>query len=85
MTGGGQISFQRWRSTSRPTAKSVNFIWLDIDSSLQTNDSSWLDSSCDSTPVPDLPIGYIGLSLGPQIQGRLQQTVVRTESMVGIW
>ena len=26
-----------------------NFIWLDIDSSLQTNDSKWLDSSCNST------------------------------------
>ena len=25
-----------------------HFIWLDIDSSLQTNDSKWLDSSCDS-------------------------------------
>jgi len=25
-----------------------NFIWLDIDSSLQTNDSKWLDSSRDS-------------------------------------
>jgi len=27
----------------------VNFIWIDIDSSLQTNDSKWLDSSCVST------------------------------------
>ena len=26
-----------------------NFVWLDIDSSLQTNDSKWLDSSCDWT------------------------------------
>jgi len=26
-----------------------NFSWLDIDSSLQTNDSKWLNSSCDST------------------------------------
>jgi len=26
-----------------------NFMWLDIDSSLQTNDSKWLDSFCDST------------------------------------
>ena len=26
-----------------------NFMWLDIDSSLQTNDWYWLDSSCDST------------------------------------
>jgi len=26
-----------------------NFISLDIDSSLQTNDSKWLNSSCDST------------------------------------
>ena len=26
-----------------------NFIWLDIDSNLQTNDSKWLDSSCDSS------------------------------------
>jgi len=25
------------------------FVWLDIDSSLQTNDSKQLDSSCDST------------------------------------
>jgi len=25
-----------------------NFMWLDIDSSLQTNDSKWLDSFCDS-------------------------------------
>ena len=26
-----------------------NFIWLDIDSSLQTIDSKWLDSSCHAT------------------------------------
>jgi len=26
-----------------------NFMWLDIDSSLQTNDTKWLDSFCDST------------------------------------
>ena len=26
-----------------------NFMWLEIDSSLQTNDSKWLDSFCDST------------------------------------
>jgi len=26
-----------------------NFVWLDIDSILQTNDSKWLNSSCDST------------------------------------
>ena len=26
-----------------------NFIWLQTDSSLQTNDSNWLNSSCDST------------------------------------
>ena len=26
-----------------------NFMWLDIDLSLQTNDSKWLDSFCDST------------------------------------
>jgi len=26
-----------------------NLMWLDIDSSLQTNDSKWLDSFCDST------------------------------------
>jgi len=26
-----------------------NFMWLDIDSSLKTNDSKWLDSFCDST------------------------------------
>ena len=25
-----------------------NFLWLDIDSSLQTSDSKWLNSSCDS-------------------------------------
>jgi len=25
-----------------------NFMWLDIDSSLQANDSKWLDSFCDS-------------------------------------
>ena len=24
-------------------------MWLDVDSSLQTNDSKWLDNSCDST------------------------------------
>jgi len=35
-------------------------------------------------PVPDLPIGYIGLSLGPQDPRGLQQTVVRIESMAGI-
>jgi len=36
--------------------------------------------------VPDLPIGYTGLSLGPQDpRGPLQQTVVRIESMAGIW
>jgi len=29
--------------------KMWNFIWLDIDSNLQTNDSKWLDSSCDSS------------------------------------
>jgi len=34
--------------------------------------------------VPNLPIGYIGLSLGPQVQGGLQQTVVWIESMAGI-
>jgi len=27
----------------------LNFIWLDIDSSFQTNASKWLNSSCDST------------------------------------
>ena len=27
----------------------LNFIWLDIDSRLQTNDTKWLDSSTDST------------------------------------
>ena len=26
-----------------------NFIWLEIDSSLETNDSKWFDTSCDST------------------------------------
>jgi len=26
-----------------------NFMWLRIDSSLQPNDSKWLDSFCDST------------------------------------
>ena len=35
--------------------------------------------------VPDLPIGYIGLSLVPQDQGGLQQTVVRIEPMACIW
>jgi len=29
-----------------------NFMWLDIDTSLQTNDSKWLDSFCDSTLTP---------------------------------
>jgi len=38
----------------------------------------------DPGPVPDLPIGYIGLSLGPQDPRGLQQTVVRIESMAGI-
>jgi len=27
----------------------LNFMWLDIELSLQTNDSKWLDSLCDST------------------------------------
>jgi len=27
----------------------LNFMWLDIDSRLQTNDSKWLGSFCDST------------------------------------
>jgi len=26
-----------------------NLMWVDIDSSLQTNDSKWLNSFCDST------------------------------------
>jgi len=34
--------------------------------------------------VSDLPIGYVGLSLGPQDSRGLQQTVVRIESMAGI-
>jgi len=34
--------------------------------------------------VPDLPIGYIGLSLGPQDPGGLQQTVVRIDLIAGI-
>jgi len=29
--------------------KTCNFVWLDIDSNLQTNDSKWLDGSRDST------------------------------------
>jgi len=35
----------------------------------------------------DLPIGYIGLRLGPQDPRGLQQTVVRKESIagIGIW
>jgi len=33
---------------------------------------------------PDLPIGYLGLSLGPQDLRGLQQTVVRMESIAGI-
>jgi len=33
---------------------------------------------------PDLPIGYIGLSLGPQDPRGPQKTVVRIESMTGI-
>ena len=35
--------------------------------------------------MPDLPIGYIGLSLGPQDPRGLKQTVARIESMAGIW
>jgi len=37
----------------------------------------WLQSG------PGLPVGYVGLSLGPQDPRDLQQTVVRIESMVG--
>jgi len=33
---------------------------------------------------PDLPIDYIGLSLGPQDPTGLQQTVVHIESVAGI-
>jgi len=36
-------------------------------------------------PGSDLPTGYIGLSLRPQDPRGLQQTVVRMESMAGIW
>ena len=35
--------------------------------------------------VPDLLIGYIGLSLGPQDPRGPPKTVVRIESMAGIW
>jgi len=34
--------------------------------------------------VPDLPIGYIGLSLGPLDPRGPQKTVVRIESVTGI-
>jgi len=34
--------------------------------------------------VPDLPIGYIGLNLGPQDPRGPPKTVVRIESMAGI-
>jgi len=34
--------------------------------------------------TPDLPIGYIGLSLGPQVPRGPPKTVVRLESMAGV-
>jgi len=37
-----------------------------------------------SYPGPDLPIGYIGLSLGPQDPRGAPTIVVRIESMAGI-
>ena len=37
-----------------------------------------------SSPGPDLPIGYVGLSQGLKIQGGLQQTVARIQSMAVI-
>jgi len=44
----------------------------------------WLTKSTYLEPVPDLPIGYVGLSLGPQDPRGPQKTVVRIESMAGI-
>jgi len=38
-----------------------------------------------SSSGPDLPIGYVGLSLGCQGPRGLQQTVVRIESITGLW
>jgi len=35
--------------------------------------------------APDLPVGYIGSSLGPQDPRGRQKTVVRIESMAGIY
>jgi len=39
----------------------------------------------DPQAAPDLPIGYISLSLGPQDPRGPQKTVVRLKSMAGIW